>query len=58
MGSKMQRIKSKCKEKQRRKKSKFKNQKRIKSMSSTPSLRSHHPKPCAMNAYLTKGLSK
>jgi hypothetical protein len=32
-----------------------KNKKEI-SMSSTPSLRGHHPKSYAMNAYLTKGL--
>jgi hypothetical protein len=44
--------------KEKRKKSKVKNQERMRSMSSTPSLRGHHTKSYAMNAYLTKGLSK
>jgi hypothetical protein len=42
----------------KKKKKKVKKPKRMRSMSSTPSLRGHHPKSYAMNAYLTKGLSK
>jgi hypothetical protein len=47
-----------AKKKQERKKQSLKKQERKRSMSSTPLLRGHHPKSYAMNAYLTKGLSK
>jgi hypothetical protein len=44
--------------KETNKKSKELKTKKEKSMNFKPSLRGHHPKSYAMNAYLTKGLSK
>jgi hypothetical protein len=44
--------------KETNKKRKVLKTKKERSMSSTPSLRGHHPKSYAMNAYLMKGLSK
>jgi hypothetical protein len=39
-------------------KEKYKKPRKKRIVSSTPSIRGHHPKSYAMNAYLIKGLSK
>jgi hypothetical protein len=49
---------SKCRGKKRTRKEKYLKPIKERSMSSTPSLRGHHPESYAMNAYLMNGLSK